>query len=248
MVMQINKILFILGNLHRVPRFLFEYVRFKRLAADWECRFSDVLPMLSDRTAVMGFDAHYVYHTAWAARVIKELNPKEHVDISSSIIFCGVASAFVPIRHYDFRTPKLALTGLVCDTQDVTNLSFDEGSIPSLSCMHVIEHIGLGRYGDPINPSGDELAGKELARVLAPGGHLLIVLPVAQRARIRFNGHRIYSLQKVKLMFPELELVEFSFLNNSKGDVFTRHATENDVEGSDYGCGCFVFRKSTSHQ
>lgn len=242
--MQINKVLYFIGNLHRLPRFLFDYVRFRRLTADWDCYFSDVLPMLSDRTSVMGFDTHYVYHTAWAARVLKELNPIEHVDISSSIIFCGVASAFVPIRHYDFRTPMLNLPNLVCDRQDVTSLSFTDDSIPSLSCMHVIEHIGLGRYGDPINPLGDELAAKELARVLAPGGHLLIVLPLAQRARIRFNGHRIYNLEKVKLLFAKLELVEFSFLNDGKGDLFMRHATEKDIQGSDYGCGCFIFRKS----
>ncbi len=247
-VMQINKLLYSLGNLHRFPRFLFQYIRFRRLVTDWDCHFSEVLPMLSDRTALMGFDAHSVYHTAWATRVLKEINPTQHVDISSSIIFCGIASAFIPIRHYDFRKPILALPGLECDRQDVTRLSFPDSSISSLSCMHVIEHIGLGRYGDPINPCGDELAANELTRVLAPGGHLLIVLPLAQRARIRFNGHRIYSLEKVKLLFDGLELVEFSFLNDGKGDLFTRHATEKDIQGSDYGCGCFVFRKSITNQ
>lgn len=220
-----------------------EYVRFKRGTDEWDCRFSDILPMLSDRTAIMGFDAHYVYHTAWATRVLKELSPGEHVDISSSIIFCGIASAFVPIRHYDYRTPHLELPGLTCGSQDLVRLGFANDSITSLSCMHVIEHVGLGRYGDPINPCGDELAASELKRVLAPGGNLLVVVPVAERARIRFNGHRIYSLTKVKKLFSGLELLEFSFLNDGNSDKFTRHATEADIQGSDYGCGCFVFHK-----
>lgn len=246
--MRFDKLLYLLGNIHRIPRFLSEYVRFKSGASDWDCQFADILPMLSDRTSVMGFDAHYVYHTAWAARVLKELAPKEHVDVSSSIIFCGIASAFLPIRHYDYRTPILELPGLECGSQDLTQLSFADNSIASLSCMHVIEHIGLGRYGDPIDPVGDELAARELMRVLAPGGNLLIVVPVAERARIRFNGHRIYSLQKVKALFAGLEAVEFSFLNDSKGNRFTRHATEDDIQGSDYGCGCFVFRKPLTGQ
>ncbi len=246
--MRFDKFLYLLSNIRHIPRFLTEYVHFRREVHEWDCRFSDLLPMLTDRTAVMGFDAHYVYHTAWAARVLKELAPEEHVDISSSIIFCGIASAFMSFKHYDYRTPHLELPGLTCGSQDLVSLSFEDCSIKSLSCMHVMEHIGLGRYGDPINPGGDLLAAKELQRVLAPGGHLLIVVPVAERARIRFNGHRIYDLAKVKSLFKGLELIEFSFLNDSNSDKFTRHASELDVQRSDYGCGCFVFRKPFAGQ
>ncbi len=163
-------------------------------------------------------------------------------------MFCGIASAFMRIRHYDYRAPHLTLPGLTCGSQDLARLSFENNSIASLSCMHVIEHIGLGRYGDQINPVGDYLAAQELKRVLAPGGNLLIVVPVAEKARIRFNGHRIYDLAKVKSLFTGLELIEFSFLNDSNSDKFTRHATELDVRGSDYGCGCFVFRKPLAGQ
>ncbi len=44
-------------------------------------------------------------------------------------------------------------------------------------------------------------------------------------------------------MFQDLELVEFSFLNDARGNRFTRHASPRDVAGSRYGCGCFLFRK-----
>lgn len=244
--MRSDKLFYLLSHLGQMPRFFAEFLKFKHGAPQWQCRWSDLLPMFRDSTSTMGFDAHYVYHTGWAARVLKELSPSEHVDISSSIMFCAIASAFVPIRHYDYRTPLLCLPGLECGSQDLVALSFADNSIRSLSCMHVIEHIGLGRYGDPINPIGDELAAKELIRVLAPGGNLLVVVPVADRARVRFNGHRIYSLDKVKQLFTGLDMVEFSFLNDGDSDHFTRHATELDIGGSDYGCGCFVFRKPFS--
>jgi len=240
------KILFyLLNNFTKLPRFLFEFIRIKRDATEWDCHFIDLLPVLSDNTTSMGFDTHYVYHTGWAARVLNEYAPTEHVDISSSIMFCSIASAFLPIRHYDYRQPILNISGLICGNQDLGKLTFFDNSIDSLSCMHVIEHIGLGRYGDPINAVGDEIASRELVRVLAPGGRLLIVLPVAETARIRFNGHRIYNFQKVIKLFYDLELVEFSFLNDVN-HKFTRFASKEDIIGSNYGCGCFVFRKQNN--
>jgi hypothetical protein len=241
--MKLNNILYLLIHIIKIPRFLMEFIKFKSEARQWSCNFKDMLPMLNDDTSVMGFDAHYVYHTGWAARVLKEIDPIQHIDISSSIMFCSVASAFIPIKHYDYRQPILKMSQLDCGSQDLSKLTFLDNSIESLSCMHVIEHIGLGRYGDPINASGDEVAASELMRVLAPGGSLLVVLPLAERARIRFNGHRIYSFQRVIKIFSGLELIEFSFMNDAKENKFTRFASQEDIVGSDYGCGCFVFRK-----
>ena len=42
--------------------------------------------------------------------------------------------------------------------------------------MHVVEHIGLGRYGDQVDPDGDLMAMKELERVTAKLGKLLLNL------------------------------------------------------------------------
>jgi len=241
--MRLSKLGYLLTHMIQLPRFMAEYFNFKRNAPEWSCRIFDLLPMLDDRTSVMDFDAHYVYHTGWAARVLQEMAPKNHVDISSSIMFCSIVSAFVPIKHYDYREPHLTISGLDCGSQDLCNLTFTNDSIESLSCMHVIEHIGLGRYGDPINATGDQMAANELQRVLAPGGALIVALPVAETPKVRFNGHRIYSFEKVMQLFSTLELIEFSFLNEAQSNQFTRFASSQDITGSKYGCGCFVFKK-----
>jgi SAM-dependent methyltransferase len=238
-----GKLFYLINNFTKLPRFLIDFFKIKRESTQWDCHLIDLLPFLADNTNTMDFDAHYVYHTGWAARVLVESTPTEHVDISSSIMFCSIASAFLPIRHFDFRAPNLNISGLECGHQDLSKLTFSDNSIDSLSCMHVIEHIGMGRYGDPINAVGDEVASRELVRVLSPGGRLLIVVPVAERARIRFNGHRIYNYQKVIQLFYDLELIEFSFLNDVNLNKFTRFASFKDITGSNYGCGCFVFRK-----
>jgi hypothetical protein len=128
---------------------------------------------LQDATVQTEFDRHYVYHPAWAARIIKRIKPAVHVDISSSLHFCSVLSAFVPVKFYDYRPAKLELSGLTSEHADLVQLPFESNSIASLSCMHTVEHIGLGRYGDPLDYDGDLKAIAELSRVLAVGGNLL---------------------------------------------------------------------------
>ena len=69
---------------------------------------------------------------------------------------------------------------------------FATGSVDSLSCLHTIEHVGLGRYGDPVDPEGWVVAVRELARILAPGGRLYLGTPIG-RERVCFNSERVFS-------------------------------------------------------
>ena len=109
-----------------------------------------VMPILFENTPFTRFDAHYIYHTAWAARKVKEIGEEKHVDISSSLYFSSIVSAFVPVYFYDYRPARLNLSHLYAGEADLTKLPFEDSSIKSLSCMHTVEHVGLGRYGDPI--------------------------------------------------------------------------------------------------
>jgi hypothetical protein len=204
-------------------------------------KHEDLFPCLDDATSTTGYDHHYINHPAWAARIVRKIGPVKHVDISSTLAFCSMLSAFVPTEFYDFRPADLTLSGLKCGQADLTNLSFGSGSVESLSCMHTIEHVGLGRYGDPIEPDGDIKAINELKRVTAPNGNLLIVTPVG-KPRIQFNAHRIYSFEMIREYFREFELLDFSLvLDNGQ---FINNADPGLVAGQAYGCGCFWFKKS----
>jgi len=109
--------------------------------------------------------------------------------------------------------------------------------------MHVVEHIGLGRYGDPLDPKGDLRAFEELRRVLKPGGALLLVVPVGAPV-IRFNAHRIYSLEQITTNFFDSDLVEFSLISDeATSHGLIRHAAPHLVQIQKYGCGCFYFVK-----
>lgn len=186
------------------------------------------------------FDAHYVYHPAWAARMLKQTNPVKHIDISSTLHFCSVVSAFIPVEFYDFRPAPLTLSQLYCGRADLTNLEFETNSINSLSCMHTVEHIGLGRYGDPIDTDGDLKAIGELKRVLRPGGNLLFVVPVGQ-SKLVFHAHRIYSYDMVMNYFEDLVLKDFTLVDDQQG--YHSPATKQLADRQAYGCGCFWFQK-----
>lgn len=221
-----------------------DFRTFSQLQASTVPRFSlrwrDRYPCLDDKTAQTDFDHHYLYHTAWAARVVAQIHPAYHVDISSSLYFSALVSAFVPVKFYDYRPAPLHLSQLTSEHADLMRLPFADGGLSSLSCMHVVEHIGLGRYGDPLDPNGDLKAIAELNRVLAPGGNLLFVVPIG-RPKIAFNAHRIYTYDHVLQIFNGLQLRHFALVDDPGN--FIESGTRELADAQTYGCGCFWFQR-----
>src|SRR5260370_33113386 len=209
--------------------------RFEPKQADW-------FPFLNDDTPETGFDPHYVLHTSWAARAMERTKPKVHVSFGDSLYFVGIASAFMSMTFYDIRKSGLPFRDIEEDRADLTSLPPSwTGTLQSISCMHVLEHIGLGRYGDAIDASGDRKAAAELARVVAPGGQLLMVVPMEDPPRVCFNAHRLYSYPHVMDLFPDLSLLEFTLITN-EGQFF-ENADPCLLEGRKYSCGCFRYTK-----
>ena len=216
----------------------FKTVSDKRFTLNWNDRY----PCLNDKTTNTSFDRHYVYHTGWAARTIAHINPEKHIDIGSSLYFVSITSAFTKIEHYDYRPPNIILDNLYTGSIDLCNISFNDNSIDSLSCMHVIEHIGLGRYGDPIDPKGDIKAANELTRVVKNGGSLLIVVPIG-KPKICFNAHRIYSYDQIINMFNGFKLNEYSLIPDDKTQGILLNPDKHISNNQSYACGCFWFIK-----
>ena len=227
-------------------RFVRNFRKFKRYAAvdgrfpvSWRNRWA----VLGEMTAAVDFDRHYVYHTGWAARVLSKTKPTVHVDISSSLYFSSIVSAFVPVHYYEYRPPEFKFDNLTVKSADILKMTFENGSVASLSCMHVVEHIGLGRYGDALDPQGDLKAMAELERILAPRGHLFFVVPVG-RPKLQFNAQRIYSFDQIISYFSGLELQEFSMVPDKQKDGgLIVNASKAMADNQKYGCGCFLFEK-----
>jgi hypothetical protein len=147
-----------------LPRYIGDWLRFLRLGG--KASLTDSYPCLTDRTVNTTFDKHYFFQAAWLARRLAQRNPARHVDVGSDIRMINVLSAFIETEFIDIRPLDVQLTGLHCSAGNVIALERLSESINSLSCMHVIEHVGLGRYGDPLDPEGSVKALRELGRVI----------------------------------------------------------------------------------
>jgi len=230
---------------------LFSYNQFrsdiKKFNAMNDGRFmikkSDLAPYLLDNTATTEIEPHYTYHPAWAARILAKTKPKLHIDFSSYLQFSTIVSAFIPVQFYDYRPAYLKLENLETKKGDLLAMPFADNSVESLSCMHTVEHVGLGRYGDPIDPEGDLKAIKELKRVLAHGGTLLFVVPMG-RARLLFNANRVYSYDQIMNYFSDFILKEFSLIPDNAREIgMIKNAPKELTDKQENGCGCFWFEK-----
>ena len=204
-----------------------------------------VYPRISDKTSKTPFEKQYVYHTAWAARCVQKNNPSKHTDFGSLLYFSTIVSAFVPVDFYDYRPAEISLPHLSSTFGNLVDIVLESDSLESVSCMHTIEHIGLGRYGDPIDPDGDLQAIDELKRVVRPGGSLLIVVPMGKLQHTEFNGHRVYEYEMFVSYFDGFSVEDFSYIpqTDDRGGIIMD--TDASIVGQDsLGCGCFWFKKN----
>ncbi len=222
-----------------LPRYVSHWSQYQAGSID-KIRVADSYPCLSDWVSSTPYDPHYFYQGAWLARRLAEVRPDQHVDIASSVLTVGVISAHVPTIFVDYRPLNAKLPNLQNIAGTIMSLPFPSGSVSSLSCMHVLEHIGLGRYGDPIDPMGARKAAGELVRVLAPGGQLYLTMPVG-RQRVCFNAHRVFSPTEILDLFLGLNLRSFSWVDDA--GEFHSGGQPCDAAKSEYGCGFYELQK-----
>jgi hypothetical protein len=204
-------------------------------------KLRDTYPCLFDKTAQTSVDSHYFYQHIWAFEKIYNLKPEVHIDVGSNVDFVGLLSVITKVRFIDIRPLDVSNVPSIESVKgSILEMPCEDESLESVSCLHVAEHIGLGRYGDPLDPHGTEKAATELSRCLAKGGNLFFSLPVG-RPRLCFNAHRIHSPKQIILYFNKLKLVEFSGTDDNKR--FMRNVDLEIMEDSNYACGMFWFTK-----
>jgi SAM-dependent methyltransferase len=204
---------------------------------------ADLHPVLEDFGADAGHaSGHYFFQDLWAARKIFERRPQRHIDIGSRMDgFVAHLLTFMPVTVLDIRPLASEVPGLEFVQADATNLvGLADSSVDSISSLHAVEHFGLGRYGDEVDPDGWRKAMISLQRVLRPGGRLYFGVPVGHE-RLCFNAHRIFAPTQVLETFVDLKLVSFAGVGDS--GKFLGDIRPEQLATSEYACGLFEFTK-----
>ena len=226
-----------------VPGYLaywLDWIHYARLDGAEAIRLGDTYPRLHDKTENTPFDSHYFYQDLWAFKKIRESGVEWHVDVGSRIDLIGFLTAVCKVTFVDIRPLKAALDNFESIKGSILSMPYPENSILSLSCLHVAEHIGLGRYGDTLDPFGTRNACAELSRILASNGDLYFSLPIG-KPRLCFNAHRIHSPRQILDYFAGLELTDFSVIDDNR--AFRENVDYRDFDSATYACGLFHFKK-----
>src|SRR5260221_3427101 len=150
-------------------------------------------PCLYDNTGLTVIEPIYFYQDAWAFERIYFRKPGQHIDIGSNHKFVAHLSKIVNLTMVDIRPLSLPMNSIKFIEGSILNLPFSSNSIDSLSGLSVIEHVGLGRYGDPLDPDGPDKAFREITRVLKPGADFYVSVPIEEKDKVYFNAHRAFN-------------------------------------------------------
>ncbi|MEK7950845.1 DUF268 domain-containing protein [Luteolibacter soli] len=199
-------------NFRRIPAAFSGWQRFARdrdeflgmPGADRLPRGRD-LPMLAEFGESSGDLGAYFFQDLEVARWILTDQPQRHVDVGSRLDgFIGHLAVFREVDVLDIRPQPLPVPNVHFHQIDLTiELPMEwTACTDSLSCLHTIEHFGLGRYGDAVDPLGHLKGLEQLKRMVKPGGLFYLSTPIGPE-RVEFNAHRIFAASTVIEWFDD---------------------------------------------
>ena len=228
----------------KIPGYLGQLSAYRRRERELDMRSAPLrwYPCLNDTQSRQRVD-YYFYQDSWAARQVFREMPPWVVDIGSTVLLAGILSQFAPCVSVDVRPISARLEGLETVSASALALPFADASIPCLTTMCVLEHIGLGRYGDPLNPRGTVDAVAEISRVLAHGGVVVYSVPVGS-AQLEFNANRRFYLEEARSLFDGWDKIDDCLLTPVPTPISA--VSQKMLMSMRDPIACFCLRKPTS--
>jgi hypothetical protein len=242
-----------LSSLRSLPSFVKDWQAFRR---SFSGKMLSV-PCLHDRFKEGGTTkGEYFWQDLWVARQIHAAAPDKHVDIGSRVDgFVAHVASFREIEVLDVRPITGIIPGITfrqADLMDETSLpegTSTRGYCDSLSCLHALEHFGLGRYGDPINPQGYRQGLENMAKLLSPGGLFYLSTPIGKE-RVEFNANWVFDPRTLLKIATAAGLVlkELTIFDPFNPDLGLQRYDFDEVALSrlasqNYNLGLFTFTK-----
>jgi hypothetical protein len=224
-----------------LPWFIRNYRTFKIAHAESEPDFElgKLYPCLDDRWDESGLASGQYFHgDLLVARRVFDRQPMRHADIGSRIDgFVAHVATFRQIDVFDIRPLRSEVTNMSFKQIDLTK-SVDDTLLEyydSVSCLHALEHFGLGRYGDDLDYYGYRKGFQAISKIVSRGGTFYLSVPMGPQ-RIEFNAHRVFSLSYLRRMCePLYEIDRFSYIDDS-GKLFEDVAFDSPAANRNYDC------------
>lgn len=229
-----------------IPKFLRDFSELKRQqkASPTEFPFGELYPCLDDRGSNAGSaKGHYFHQDLLVARRIFANAPRLHVDVGSRVDgFVAHVAAYREIEVLDVRPLSSNIPNVRSRQLDLmaplepSFLSYCD----SLSCLHALEHFGLGRYGDAVDFEGHLKGLANLKKLVAKGGKFYLSVPIGPQ-RIEFNAHRVFSVATLLSLVPDFHIDAFSYVDD-RGDLHENAMLTPDAIAANFGCkyGCGI--------
>ena len=234
------------------PSYVIDLIEIKRQQkrASIEFKMGRFFPILGDRFADSGSaKGHYFHQDLLIASRIFKNSPDRHVDIGSRIDgFVAHVAAFREIEVFDIRSLESTSENIKFVQADMMNEldSSLNSYCDSVSCLHALEHFGLGRYGDPVKFDGYLDGFRNIGHILKPGGKLYLSVPIGEQ-RIEFNAHRVFSIEYLLTLLEGLYSIDMFSYVDDEGDLHKNISLESAEARSNfhcrYGCGIFEMTK-----
>jgi hypothetical protein len=228
-----------------LPRFLRDLRRFRTGYSGT----LELLPCLHDWYEEAGTTRdEYFWQDLIVARLIFTAKPEKHVDIGSRVDgFVAHIASFREIEVFDIRPITSHIPGVIFKQADLMGHDALLGDYcDSLSCLHALEHFGLGRYGDPVDPKGYESGLRNMSRILRKGGYFYLSVPIGME-RVEFNANRVFDPRTIidVAAANQLEIHTLMVFTAGKGlrNVEITHDNLADISRFRYGLGIFTFIK-----
>jgi hypothetical protein len=193
----------------------------------------------------------YFWQDLLVARMINSQNPIRHVDIGSRIDgFIAHVASFRDIEVFDVRPITSSIPGIIFKQANLMNqLSEFENYCDSLSCLHALEHFGLGRYGDPIDPDGYKLGFTNIVKILKVGGLFYLSVPIGVN-RVEFNANRVFDPKIILKLASEhnlnLEELNVIYPGGNVKKIEANGENINELSSIRYAVGIFTLKKKSS--
>jgi hypothetical protein len=233
-------------TLRGVPAFVGRHWEFRRQAKRYgnECGPLELRPYFGDRFDGSGSACgHYFHQDLLVARKIFENRPRRHVDIGSRVDgFVAHVASFREIEVFDVRPQRSSARNIQFRQADLSQEGWSlVDYCDSISSLHAIEHIGLGRYGDPVQYRGHIGALNNIWKALQPRGKFYFSVPMG-RQRVEYDGQRVFPLEYLLSLLDKYVVDSFSYVADD-GELYENARLDRASIEANFGCeyGCAIF-------